>query len=66
MLFRSKEDRTLKEAQNLGLRPRVHIKSQIVVPNGIEPIDISEYTDLMENVILPSGIQPVEKRIRLW
>lgn len=61
-----KEGRTLKEAQKLGLRPRIHIKSQIVVPNGIEPIDIKENTDLMENVILPAGIKPLEKGIKLW
>ena len=61
-----KENRTLKEAQELGLRPRIHIKNQIIVPNGIEPIDIREDTDLMENVILPAGIKPLEKGIKLW
>jgi hypothetical protein len=61
-----KEGRTLKEAQDLGLRPRIHIKNQIIVPNGIEPIDIREDTDIMENVILPAGIKPLEKGIKLW
>jgi hypothetical protein len=61
-----KEGRTLKESQDLGYRPRIHIKSQIIVPNGIEPIDIAEDTDIMENVILPAGIKPLEKGIKLW
>ena len=61
-----KEGRTLKESQDLGYRPRIHIKSQIIVPNGIEPIDIAEDTDIMENIILPAGIKPLEKGIKLW
>jgi hypothetical protein len=63
---RVKEGRTLKESQDFGYRPRIHIKSQIIVPNGIEPMDITENIDLMENVILPAGINPLEKGIKLW
>lgn len=61
-----KEGRTLKQSQELGYRPRIHIKSQIIVPNGIEPLELDEDCDLMENVIRPSGIKPVEKGIKLW
>lgn len=61
-----KDGRTLQEAQELGLRPRIHLKTDIVIPNGIEPIDIHENTDIMEDIILPAGIQPLEKGIRLW
>lgn len=61
-----KEGRTLKQSQELGYRPRVHIKNQIVVPNSIEPLELDKDCDLMEQVILPSGISPVEKGIRLW
>lgn len=61
-----KEGRTLKESQQLGYRPRIHIKNQIIVPNGIEPLELDEDCDLMEEVILPAGISPVEKGIKLW
>ena len=61
-----KEGRTLKESQQLGYRPRIHIKSQIIVPNGIEPLELDEDCDLMEEVIRPAGLAPVEKGIRLW
>jgi hypothetical protein len=68
MIYNSlvKEGRTLKESQDLGYRPRIHIKSQIIVPNGIEPVDITEDSDIMENIILPAGIKPLEKGIKLW
>ena len=61
-----KEGRTLKAAQELGLRPRMHIKSQLVVPNGIEPFELDVDCDLMEHVIIPDGMSPIEKRIKLW
>ncbi len=61
-----KEGRTLKQSQELGYRPRIHIKSQIVVPNGIEPLELDEDCDLMQEIILPSGIKPLEKGIKLW
>jgi len=61
-----KEGRTLKESQELGYRPRIHIKSQIIVPNGIEPFELDEDCDLMEELIRPSGLAPVEKGTKLW
>ena len=61
-----KEGRTLKQSQELGYRPRIHIKSQIVVPNGIEPVELDENFDLMQDIIQPAGISPVEKGIKLW
>jgi len=61
-----KEGRTLKESQQLGYRPRIHIKNQIIVPNGIEPLELDEDCDLMQEIILPSGLASVEKGIKLW
>jgi hypothetical protein len=61
-----KEGRTVKKSQELGYRPRIHIKSQIVIPNGIEPLELDEDCDLMEHIIRPSGLSPVEKGIKLW
>ncbi len=61
-----KEGRTLKRSQELGYRPRIHIKNQIIVPNGIEPLELDEDCDLMEHIIRPAGISPVEKGIKLW
>lgn len=61
-----KNGRTLCESQELGYCPRIHLKNQIIVPNGIEPLELDEDCDLMQEVILPSGLAPVEKGIKLW
>lgn len=34
-----KKGRTLKEAQDLGLRPRISIKNKIILPSGIPPVE---------------------------
>ncbi len=34
-----KKGRTFKEAQDLGLRPRISIKTKIILPFGIEPVE---------------------------
>jgi hypothetical protein len=61
-----KNGRTLQESQELGYRPRIHLKSQVIVPNGIVPFEIDENSDIMEEVIRPSGLSPSEKGIKLW
>lgn len=61
-----KNGRTLRESQELGYRPRIHLKSQVIVPNGVEAFEIDEDSDIMEEVIRPSGLSASEKGIKLW
>ena len=61
-----KNGRTLRESQELGYRPPIHLKSQVIVPNGVEAFEIDEDSDIMEEVIRPSGLSASEKGIKLW
>ena len=53
-------NRTFQESQELGYRPRIHLKSQIIEPNCIGTFEIDENSDIMESAVV------TEKGIRLW